>query len=74
MADAPTDAPFLAKFRDDWTIPVDGQPQLSCWAGRQVVARMRNGDVMLDAPTDGRWFFVPDEIEGWAPLHGERAQ
>ena len=69
MADAPTDGtPFLAKFRDDWTIPVDGEPQLCRWAGRRIVAWEKNGEVRLDAPTDPRWWFELGDFEGWAPL------
>jgi hypothetical protein len=68
MANAPTDAPFLAKFRDDWTITVDGEPQLSHWAGRQIVGRAKGGYILLDAPTDYQWGFGLDVFEGWAPL------
>jgi|WetSurMetagenome_2_1015567.scaffolds.fasta_scaffold00693_5 hypothetical protein len=73
MADAPTDGAFLAKFRGDLTIVVDGDPQRSHWAGRQIVARAKDGEIVLDAPVAVRWWFELGDFEGWMPLHGEGA-
>ena len=72
MTDAPKDGPFLAKLRDDLTVTVDGEAQLSHWAGRAIVIRAERDDFVLDAPTDSRWWFDADDFEGWEPLPGDR--
>ena len=72
MADAPKDGAFLAKIKDDLTVTVDGEVQLSHWAGRIIVARKQRDDFMLDAPTDPRWWFEAEDFEGWLPLPGDR--
>jgi hypothetical protein len=71
MADAPTDRPFLAKFRDDLTIVVDGETQCSHLAGRRAVVRRRGDCIALDVPDDwSQYWLALDEFEGWAPLPG----
>jgi len=75
MANAPTDAPFIAKLRDDLTVTVDGSPQRSIWAGYRAVVQPEGDAIAISAPEE--WlhhFFMPDEFEGWAPLPGERAR
>ena len=69
MAAAPNDGPFLAKFRDNLAIVVDGAPQLSHWASRCAVVRRIRDCIVLDVPDDwSQYWITPDEFEGWAPL------